>query len=111
MAKLGGVWQAGWERSRGFQGQIIPSSARREPTSDIWYPVLAKQKSQAGGRDIDGFEAVMMREERTLGYFVAFDFTSDARFEIDRFQRKLGITIKALTVREILEERLAPKPH
>src|SRR6266436_3439060 len=52
---------------------------------------------------IDSFEAVMMREERMLGYFVGFEFTRDALFEIDRFRRKEGREIKTLTVREILD--------
>jgi len=41
-----------------------------------------------------------------LGYFVGFDFTGDALFEIDRFQRKEGRTIKPMTVREILDEEI-----
>jgi hypothetical protein len=41
----------------------------------------------------------MIREERTLDYFVGFDFTGDALFEIDRFRRKEG--------REILDEEIA----
>ena len=40
--------------------------------------------------DIDSFEAVTMREERMLGYFVGFEFTGDAVFAIDRFRRKEG---------------------
>ncbi len=56
--------------------------------------------------DIDAFEAVMMREERMLGYFVGFDFTGDALFEIDRLRRKEGREIKPLTVREILDEEM-----
>ena len=50
--------------------------------------------------DIDAFEAVMMREERMLGYFVGFEFTGDALFEMDRFRRREGCEIKPLTVRE-----------
>ena len=46
------------------------------------------------------------REERMLGYFVGFDFTGDALFEIDRFQRKEGRTIKPMTVREISDEEI-----
>ncbi|MEY2510938.1 MAG: hypothetical protein QOE26_1701 [Verrucomicrobiota bacterium] len=49
----------------------------------------------------------MMREERMLGYFVGFDFTGDALFEIDRFRRKEGREIRTLTVREILDEEMA----
>jgi hypothetical protein len=56
--------------------------------------------------EIDAFNVVMNREERILGYFVGFEFTGDALFEIDRFRRKEGREIKALTVREILDEEV-----
>ena len=39
-----------------------------------WYPIQVKQKDKAGRPDIDSFEAVMMREDRKKGFFVAFDF-------------------------------------
>ena len=48
----------------------------------------------------------MMREERMLGYFVGFESTGDALFEIDRFRRETGLEIKPLTVREILDEEV-----
>ena len=51
----------------------------------------------------------MMREERTLGYRVGFEFTGDALFEIDRFRRKEAREIKILTVRDILEEEISSK--
>ena len=66
--------------------------------------------AQVGRPDIDAFEAVMAREDRKLGYFVGFDFTGDARFEIDRFQRATGREIRALTVQEILDEDLTRRP-
>ena len=62
-----------------------------------------------GRPEIDAFEAVMMREDRKLGYFVGFDFTGDALFEIDRFRRKEGREIKPLTVREILDEEVGKR--
>ncbi len=73
---------------------------------DVWYPVQVKQRDKVGRPDIDAFEAVMMREDRKLGYFVGFDFSGDALFEIDRFRRKEGREIKPLTVREILDEEI-----
>ncbi len=51
----------------------------------------------------------MTREDRTKGFLVAFDYTSDALREIDAFFRKSGKAIIALTVREILDEQLAKK--
>ncbi len=64
---------------------------------------------KAGTPDIDPFEAVMEREDRTKGFFVAFDYTADALREIDAFFRKSGKAIIALTVREILDEEIARK--
>jgi len=62
-----------------------------------------------GRPDVDSFEAVVTREDRTKGFFVAFDYTDDALREIDAFFRKSGKMIVALTVREILDEQLAKK--
>ena len=65
-------------------------------------PIYAAQESLEGR-----WEGVMVREGAELP--VSFDFTSDALFEIDRFRRTTGCEIKALTVREILDEEIARK--
>jgi hypothetical protein len=59
--------------------------------------------------DIDSFEAVMHRENRQKGFFVSFDFTSDAKTEIGSFFKTTGKVIIPLTVREILDEEIAMK--
>ena len=74
-----------------------------------WYPIQVKQKDRVGRPDIDSFEAVMTRADRTKGFFVGFDYSADALREIDAFFRKSGKVIVALTVKEILEEQLAKK--
>ena len=51
----------------------------------------------------------MMRFDREKGFFVAFDFSSDALTEIDAFFRKTGKSIIPLTVDVILNEQLAKK--
>ena len=79
------------------------------PFMDVWYPIQVKQTDKAGRPDIDSFEAVMHRMDRTKGFFVSFDFTSDALTEIGAFFRKSGKSIIALTVREILDEEIAQK--
>ena len=76
---------------------------------DAWYPIQVKQKHRIGRPDIDAFEAVMTREDRTKGFFVAFDYSADALRAIDVFFRKSGKVVVALTVREILEEESAKK--
>jgi hypothetical protein len=73
---------------------------------DEWYPIQVKQTAKVGRPDIDAFEAVLILEERKLGYFVGFEFTGDGLFEIDRFRRQTGCEIKPLTVREILDEEI-----
>jgi hypothetical protein len=112
---LGGIPNKVQVGDMGIDGRIYPVSAM--PTTkagdlgfmDQWFPIQVKQKDKVGRPDIDAFEAVMAREDRKVGYFVAFDFTGDARFEIDRFRRTTGREIKPLTVQEILDERIAPK--
>ena len=76
---------------------------------DDWYPIQVKQKDKAGRPDIDAFEAAMTRNDRKKGFFVSFDFSSDALTEIQAFFKKSGRIIVALTVREILEEQIAMK--
>jgi hypothetical protein len=55
---------------------------------------------------MDAFEAAMQRAKRKLGYFVGFEFSKDALFEMGRFRRETGCEIKPLTVREILDEEI-----
>ncbi len=51
----------------------------------------------------------MQCEDRTKGFFVAFDHSDHALREIDAFFRKSGKVIVAPTVAEILEEHIAKK--
>jgi hypothetical protein len=50
-----------------------------------------------------------MREDCDKGFFVAFDFSSDALTEVGRFFKQSGKVIIPLTVREILDEEIARK--
>lgn len=106
----------------GMDGIIYPISALPERRSkadqlafmDVWYPIQVKQSEKVGRPDIDKFEAVLMRENRTRGYFVGFDFTSDALQEIGSFFKRSGREIIRLTVQQILDEnftssRMPPK--
>ncbi len=76
---------------------------------DVWYPIQVKQKDKVGRPDIDSFEAAMMREKRIKGFFVSFEFSSDALREIDAFFRREHRVIVPLTVRDILDESLAQR--
>jgi site-specific DNA-methyltransferase (adenine-specific) len=114
---LGGIPNKTQVGDMGIDGRIYPVAAA--PTSgkdasrlafmDVWYPVQVKQKDKAGRPDIDAFEAMMTRTDRTKGFFVSFAYSSDALTEIDAFFRKCGKVIIPLTVDEILNEELARK--
>ncbi|MFH1417612.1 MAG: hypothetical protein ABII12_04915 [Planctomycetota bacterium] len=119
---LGGIPNKVQVGDMGIDGRIFPVSAAPskaavpkgqtpafEQFMDAWYPIQVKQKDRVGRPDVDAFEAVMTREDRTKGFFVAFDYPSDALREIDAFFRKSGKAIIALTVREILDEQIARK--
>lgn len=112
---LGGIKNKVQVGDMGIDGRIYP--AHSMPTKakgeldfmDVWYPIQVKQKDRAGRPDIDSFEAVMTRENRTKGFFVSFDFTRDALTEIGSFFKKQGRVIVQLTVRDILDEEIAAK--
>jgi DNA modification methylase len=115
---LGGIPNKAQVGDMGIDGRIYPvSSVPRKSGEavgelafmDVWYPIQVKQKDKVGRPDIDSFEAVLTREKRTVGFFVAFDYTQDALTEIDSFFRSSGIMIRALTVKDILEEHIARK--
>lgn len=115
---LGGIPNKTQVGDMGIDGRIFPASTAPADKSkatghldfmDAWYPVQVKQKDKVGRPDIDAFEAMMARTDRTKGFFVSFDYTSDALTEIDAFFRKSGRIIIPLTVREILDEQIAKK--
>lgn len=112
---LGGIGNKAQVGDMGVDGRIFPvgSTPQVKPGGfdfmDQWYPIQVKQKDKAGRPDIDSFEAMMARENRTKGFFVSFDFTTDALTEISSFFRKSGRVIVPLTVREILEDQIAQK--
>jgi adenine-specific DNA-methyltransferase len=119
---LGGIPNKAQVGDMGIDGRIFPVSAiPQKPGAkkgeapifdkfmDAWYPIQVKQKDKVGRPDIDAFEAMMIRENREKGFFVAFDYSSDALTEIDRFFRQTHKVIVALTVREILDEQIAKK--
>jgi DNA modification methylase len=112
---LGGIGNKAQVGDMGIDGRIFPVSSApvKRPDAfdfmDQWYPIQVKQKDKAGRPDIDMFEAMMARENRTKGFFVSFDFTSDAISEIGSFFRKSGRAIVPFTVREILEDQIAQK--
>lgn len=99
----------------GIDGRIYPVGAMPAAQKgkldfmDDWYPVQVKQKDKVGRPDIDAFGSAMQRSHRKIGFFVAFDYTHDARRQIAAFFRRTGLIIRAITVQDILDEQLALK--
>jgi hypothetical protein len=113
---LGGIPNKTQVGDMGIDGRIYPigsepNAAGKEAGQldfmDDWYPIQVKQMDKVGRPDIDKFEAAMIRTKRKKGFFVGFDFSSDALTEINRFFRTEHIVIVPLTVREILDETIA----
>ena len=103
---------------KGIDGRIFPVSAldsvRKAEADELaleekFYAVQVKQKDKAGRPDIDAFETALRRAKCEKGFFVSFDYSSDALREIDRFFREEHRIIIPLTVREILDEEIARK--
>ncbi|MGH6820120.1 MAG: DNA methyltransferase, partial [Methylocella sp.] len=117
---LGGIPNKAQVGDMGIDGRIFPVSAaasfprRREGdlpelTAEKFYPIQVKQKDKVGRPDIDAFEAVLMREGCEKGFFVSFDYSSDALSEIESFFKRAHKIIVPLTVNDILNEHLARK--
>lgn len=116
---LGGIPNKAQVGDKGIDGRIFPVSATPEKVGgrkgqdlaldfmDVWYPIQVKQKEKVGRPDIDAFQAAMMREDRHKGFFVAFDYSEEARSETDAFFRRTGRVIVLLSVDEILQEQIA----
>jgi site-specific DNA-methyltransferase (adenine-specific) len=113
---LGGIPNKAQVGDMGIDGRIYLVSAMPEAKGedagelafmDDWYPVQVKQKDKAGRMDIDAFEAAMMRAKRKRGFFVSFDYTQDALDEIRAFFLREHRVIKALTVQNILDGKVA----
>ena len=101
-----------------FRRRIFPVSAldnvRKAGTDELaleerFYAMQVKQKDKAGRPDIDAFETAMRRAKWEKGFFVSFDFTSDATREIQCFFVEEQRIIIPVTVQEILDEQIAHK--
>ncbi|MCX6970845.1 MAG: DNA methyltransferase [Verrucomicrobia bacterium] len=115
---LGGMKNKAQVGDKGIDGRIFPVSAMsnvREAGADElgleerWFPIQVKQKDKAGRPDIDAFETAMRRAGCEKGFFVSFDYSSDAETEISRFFREEHRVIVPISVREILDDQIAHK--
>jgi len=94
----------------GIDGKLYPTHIERKKENHlfanihIYYPVQVKQKNKAGRPDIDSFAHAMRRDFKTKGYFIAFDFSEDAKVEIKRLEKEEKVQIIAITVEELLRD-------
>ena len=113
MIALGGIPNKVQVGDMGIDGRLFPVGTKPAGKGDLfaddWFPIQVKQVDKVGRPDVDKFEAVMAREERSRGFFVSFDYTDGAVAECAAFQKKTGRIIKLLTVREILDEEHVQK--
>ncbi|MGA2540968.1 MAG: DNA methyltransferase [Verrucomicrobiota bacterium] len=115
---LGGVKNKAQVGDKGIDGRIFPvsaldgprqSSVDELPLDERFYAMQVKQKDKAGRPDIDAFETAMRRAKCEKGFFVSFDYSSDAMQEISRFFREEHRIIVPFTVKEILDDDIAQK--
>jgi len=108
---LGGIPNKRKSGDFGIDGKLYPveiGKKKREGKdlfgdADFYYPIQVKQVDKAGRPDIDNFETAVRRDGRSKGYFVAFDFSSDALAEIKRLDKEGDIEIIPITVKRLLE--------
>ena len=112
---LGGVPNKVEVGGMGVDGRMYPVSSSATPRKrqegelalkERWYSIQVKQRDKVGRPDVDSFEAVIMRERCGKGFFVAFDYSSDALTEVGRFFKQSGKVIIPLTARGILNEEI-----
>jgi DNA modification methylase len=107
---LGGIPNRRKSGDFGIDGKLyaIQNEKQKKPgkglfgDSDIYYPIQVKQVEKAGRPDIDSFETAIRRDKRSKGYFVAFDFSTDAIKEIRRLDREEDIEIIPIKVKDLL---------
>ena len=109
---LGGIPNKIKSGDYGIDGKLYPIDMEKKKKTgidlfgetDIYYPIQVKQKEKAGRPDMDSFETAIRRDGRNRGYFVSFDFTSDAIKEIKRLDKEGEIEIIPITVKELLKK-------
>jgi hypothetical protein len=67
------------------------------------YPIQVKKQEKIGRPDLDRFVGAVRRTGKNKGYIIAFSFTSGALAEKERLIREENLTIKLITVEDILK--------
>lgn len=107
---LGGIPNKAKVNDFGIDGKLYPVDLEKKKKvgkdlfgdSDIYYPIQVKQRDKAGRPDIDSFETAIRRDGRRKGYFISFDFSSDAIKEIKRLDKEGEIEIIPVKVKDLL---------
>ena len=116
---LGGIPNKTQVGDMGIDGRIYPyrhaasTAAERRAGELRLHGRLVSDPGQAEGQGRPtGHRQVRGRhdaDKRKKGFFVSFDFSSDATREIGAFFKRSGKVIVPFTVREILDDRIAMK--
>jgi DNA modification methylase len=107
---LGGIPNKAKVNDYGIDGKLYPVDLEKKKKagtdlfgdSDIYYPIQVKQKDKVGRPDIDSFESAIRRDGRRKGYFISFDYSSDAIHEIKRLDKVGEIEIIPIKVKDLL---------
>ncbi len=107
---LGGIPNKAKVNDFGIDGKLYPVDLEKKKKagtdlfgdSDIYYPIQVKQKDKVGRPDIDSFESAIRRDGRRKGYFISFDYSSDAIKEIQRLDKVGEIEIIPIKVKDLL---------
>jgi hypothetical protein len=91
---------------RPSEAEAVDRTLKKAPESK---KKQGQQKDKTGRPNIDAFETAMRRAKCEKGFFVSFDYSSDALREIDRFFREEHRVIIPITGRDILDEEIARK--
>lgn len=78
----------------------FPESLFRQPAV-----IQVKQSENIGRNVVDNFETAMRRAKKQLGFIVAFSFSKGAYEEAARVKNKEGLTIKLISVDELLRKK------
>ena len=82
---MGGGWP---DLSRFVRLRATHTAGRQTRPARTLVSHQVKHKDKVGRPDIDSFEAMRMREDREKGFFVLFDYSSDAFQEIESFFKR-----------------------
>lgn len=69
-------------------------------------PIQVKQSENIGRNIVDNFETAIRRAKYTEGTIYAFSFSKGAKEEVARVQLREGLTIKLITISELLNNNM-----